>query len=214
VMETLWGVVDPAAPPAGALGHIWAPTDLWDIATPETAQTLRAYLTSRIPDAEIDTRPLLPGTDLMAWFDCFRVHQGYEIWQTLGDWVTAQNPAFGPGIAERFQMASAITPAAFAAAVATRQSIVGQLSQAIGPQTCVILPTAPAPGPLRDADGATLDQFRTAAMCLLCIAGHGGLPQLSVPAGRVAGGPVGLSLLGARQNERALIATAGHWRLA
>ncbi len=214
VMETLWGVVDPAAPPAGTLGHIWAPTDLWNIATPETAQTLRAYLTSRIPDAEIDTRPLLPGTDLMAWFDCFRVHQGYEIWQTLGDWVTAQNPAFGPGIAERFQMASAITPAAFAAAVATRQSIVGQLSQAIGPQTCVILPTAPAPGPLRDADGATLDQFRTAAMCLLCIAGHGGLPQLSVPAGCVAGGPVGLSLLGARQNERALIATAGHWRLA
>ncbi|MDP4786420.1 MAG: amidase [Alphaproteobacteria bacterium] len=214
LMETLWRVVDPIAAPARTLGRLWAPADLWDIAEPETAQTLRSYLGERIADDKIDTRPLLLGDDLMAWFECFRVHQAYEIWKTLGDWVTVQNPAFGPGIAERFKMASAITSASFSAAVTMRATIVAKLAQFIDPQTCLILPSAPAAAPLRSADGAALDQFRTAAICLLCIAGHGGLPQLSLPAGRVADGPVGLSLVGARHSERALIATAAHWGLA
>jgi amidase len=34
------------------------------------------------------------------------------------------------------------------------------------------------------------------------------LPQLSIPAGAVDGGPVGLSLVGAKDTDRALIALA------
>lgn len=35
--------------------------------------------------------------------------QGYEVWQAHGQWVTEHQPMFGPGIKERFEMASKIT---------------------------------------------------------------------------------------------------------
>ena len=36
--------------------------------------------------------------------------QGAEIWQELGEWITANKPQFGPGTKERFEMASKLTP--------------------------------------------------------------------------------------------------------
>jgi amidase len=35
--------------------------------------------------------------------------QGREIWQAHGEWVTKHQPDFGPGIRDRFDMASRIT---------------------------------------------------------------------------------------------------------
>ncbi|MEM1345108.1 MAG: amidase, partial [Pseudomonadota bacterium] len=61
---------------------------------------------------------------------------------------------------------------------------------------------------LRETPEPALDDFRQRALALLCAAGLGGLPQLSVPAGGVEGGPVGLSLIGVPGADRALIATA------
>jgi amidase len=43
---------------------------------------------------------------------------------------------------------------------------------------------------------------------MLCIAGLAGLPQLSIPAGVVDNGPVGLSLVGAKHMDRPLIELA------
>lgn len=37
--------------------------------------------------------------------------QGAEIWEELGDWITANKPEFGPGTKERFQMCSKLTTA-------------------------------------------------------------------------------------------------------
>lgn len=45
------------------------------------------------------------------------------MWQTHGGWVQQQRPAFGPGIQERFEMASKVTAAEFEAAVARRAEI-------------------------------------------------------------------------------------------
>jgi amidase len=42
--------------------------------------------------------------------------QGWEIWKGLGPWVSQHNPSFGPGIKDRFQMASNITQEEFQAA--------------------------------------------------------------------------------------------------
>ena len=47
----------------------------------------------------------------MAWAGTFRVSQGFEVWRALGAWVAEHRPAFGPGVAERFHMASQITAA-------------------------------------------------------------------------------------------------------
>ena len=45
-------------------------------------------------------------------------------------------------------------------------------------------------------------------MRLLCIAGLCGLPQISLPMAKIDGLPLGLSLIGPRNSDRALIALA------
>ena len=72
----------------------------------------------------------------------------------------------------------------------------------------MVLPTSPGPAPLRESDQTAQDDFRARALEMLCPAGHAGLPQLSMPAGVVDGGPVGLSLIGAAGAEEVLLATA------
>jgi amidase len=46
--------------------------------------------------------------------------QAYEIWQEHGAWVTQVKPAFGPGVADRFKMASEVTQEQQQAAAAQR----------------------------------------------------------------------------------------------
>lgn len=43
------------------------------------------------------------------WADAFRLCQGFEIWQALGPWITEAKPNLGPGVSDRFKMASGIT---------------------------------------------------------------------------------------------------------
>ena len=49
---------------------------------------------------------------------------------------------------------------------------------------------------------------RERALALLCIAGLGGLPQLSLPLAELHGHPIGLSLVAARGNDELLLAVA------
>ncbi|MFZ9196654.1 MAG: amidase, partial [Burkholderiales bacterium] len=53
-----------------------------------------------------------------------------------------------------------------------------------------------------------LDDFRARAMSLLCIAGHAGLPQVTLPLAILNGCPIGISLLAARGNDALLLALA------
>jgi len=48
---------------------------------------------------------------LAGWREVFRVGQMHEVWRELGAWVAAHSPSFGPGTAERFQMAARVTAA-------------------------------------------------------------------------------------------------------
>lgn len=58
------------------------------------------------------------------WLAAFRTIQSSEVWQVHGAWVTEQLPAFGPGISERFQAASLVTPEAVDAAKVQQQRYV------------------------------------------------------------------------------------------
>ena len=145
---------------------------------------------------------------LADWFEVFRTLQAGEIWATLGAWVSETKPKFGPGVKERFEFAATITPAQVAAATARRRAIIAHVENLLGDDGVICLPTSPRAAPLR---GTPVDQvevaYRNQAMRLLCIAGLTGLPQISLP---FAAGwlPLGLSLIGARNSDRALIALA------
>jgi amidase len=74
--------------------------------------------------------------------------------------------------------------------------------------TVICLPTTPTPAPLRGERLSTRDVLRPRISTLTCIAGTTGTPQINLPLAAVAGLPVGLSLLGARDSDAMLIAFA------
>jgi amidase len=164
-------------------------------------------LRARLPSAQESLAP----EGLSAWLPHFRMLQGRDVWRTHGAWITAQEPSFGPGIRERFAWAAGITDAEVAAAEAGREEVLRRLDAVLAPGTALVLPTAPGIAPRLATPPAELEQFRNAALTLTCIAGLGGLPQVSVPAGTLEGCPVGLSVIGARGADLALLDLVEAW---
>ena len=92
---------------------------------------------------------------------------------------------------------------------ADRAEVLGQFASlrvrirsAIRPGTALVLPTLTGPVPRLD-DKDALDMRRT--LCLMSIAGLGGLPQLVMPVPQQERLPLSLSLVGAVDQDRALI---------
>ena len=192
----------------GPATRVLLPVDAWARASADTAAAQDPLL-RRIQKALGPLEPVVLAPDgLTQWREAFRIHQGHEVWQVHGEWVTRTKPRFGAGIAARFEMAKGITDEEFAWARSKRQQITARLDSLLDENTVMVLPTSPGPAPLRSSDQAAQDDFRARALEMLCPAGHAGLPQLSMPSGTVDGGPVGLSLLGSRGAEEVLLATA------
>jgi amidase len=142
---------------------------------------------------------------LPGWLPVFRTIQGREAWAAHGAWIEATEPAFGPGIRDRFRLASTITVDAVREAEAVRLTIRTWLERLLPPGTALLLPTAPGIAPRLATPPVELDAFRNRALALCCAAGLGGLPQISIPAGVVDGYPVGLSLIAGHRADRALL---------
>jgi amidase len=144
---------------------------------------------------------------LPAWFETFRILQAAEIWANHGEWITRTKPRLGPGIKERFEWASGVASDQVEAARERRTAIVRDLERNIGPGDVLCLPTSPRIAPLRNTATDKIEiEYRHQAMCLLCIAGLGGLPQISLPLAELDGIPLGLSLVGRRGTDEALLA--------
>jgi amidase len=150
----------------------------------------------------------LAADGINAWMESFRIIQGAEIWRTHRDWIASLHPDFGAGIKERFVWASTIGPDAVAVADAHRRRITAHLDSLLAGNRVLAIPTTPGVAPLIDMPVGDLERWRNRALGLLCIAGHGGLPQVSLPLARVAGVPVGLSLIAARGNDTMLLELA------
>jgi amidase len=147
--------------------------------------------------------------DLDAWRVTFQTVQASEIWRNLGPWIQATQPHFGPGIKERFSAAATVTEEAATAARARMAEIREHLRDKIRPGDVLCLPTAPRVAPLRNTPASDVEvATRNAAMALLCIAGLGGLPQITLPLATAEGCPAGLSLVGAAGADEALMALA------
>ncbi len=133
---------------------------------------------------------------LDAWRETFRVIQGYEAWQAYGAWLDSHRAELGPGTKERFAYAKTVTREAADSARARMDRIRSHVRAIVQQGTVLIMPTAPALAPLLTSTPAELDSYRTRVMGFTCMAGLGGLPQVSIPAGNAGGVPVGGSLVG------------------
>jgi amidase len=145
---------------------------------------------------------------LGAFYEHFRCAQAEEAWTTLGPWIEATGPAFGPGVRERFAAAKAMDPAKAAAGRAFRKVAQARLRALLGGGAVLVQPTSPLPAPLLEASQDEQNAVRERTMGVTAIAGLAGLPEVSIPAGRVGGAPVGLSLVAAPGRDRALLALA------
>lgn len=147
------------------------------------------------------------GADLALWKDRFRALQGREIWRTHGAWIEARKPRFGPEIAQRFTFAKSISAEAEAAARPLREIFAAALER-LTADVVLALPTVPVIAPRLDDPPDVFLDYRDRTLMLTCIAGLARLPQVSIPAGAVAGAPVGLSLIARRGADRQLLALA------
>jgi amidase len=169
------------------------------------AYFLRDALTEMLPALPKPQHVRFAPDGLDAWREAVRIIQAYEIWQIYGTFVAEKRPRFGPGVADRMRAASKTTKAEADDARAIHATARETIRAQIAPGTILALPTAPCIAPKTDSTAAEFDAYRTRVMRLTCIAGLGGLPQISIPAGTVAGCPVGLSFVGWAGGDEALL---------
>ncbi len=148
---------------------------------------------------------IAPGGNLDPWRDAVRLIQASEIWQVYGRFVTETRPRFGPGVADRMQIASKVTKAEAEAARKVHAAARNHIRKLIKPGTVLALPSAPCIAPRIDTPPEALESYRVRVMRLTCIAGLAGLPQVSIPVGTVSGCPVGLSFIGWAGGDEALL---------
>ncbi len=143
------------------------------------------------------------------WREAFRLIQGREAWQSYRDFITTAKPELGPGIRERVAFAATITAAQADDAREVMAAARQHLRALVPPGTVLALPSSPTIAPPVDLAADAQEAFRVKVMRLTAISGLSGLPQVSIPAGIVAGCPAGLSLIGWAGGDEALLDLAG-----
>jgi len=194
--------------PGASLGPLLKPQAAWTNADPAVAVALQPAFEA-LQDlvggqVRIEGAPGL----LLDTYEHFRCAQAQEAWATLGTWIEATQPAFGPGVGERFAAARAMDPARAAAARAFRHRFSARLRALLAGGAVMAFPTSPMPAPLLTASAAEQNAARERSMGVTAFAGLAGLPEVTIPAARVGGAPVGLSLVAAPGRDRALLALA------
>ncbi len=142
---------------------------------------------------------------LPGWFQVFRKLQGAEAWAQHGAWIRRVKPQFGPGVRERFEWAATLTADEIAPLKSQREDIAARMADLLSGNAVLVLPSVHTIAPRINTPAADLDDFRSRAMSLLCIAGLARLPQISLPLAKFDGCPLGLSLIAARGNDTMLL---------
>jgi amidase len=146
---------------------------------------------------------------LVGWFEAFRTIQAAEVWASVGHWINELRPKLGPGVTGRIAWAATVTPQMLAQANERRAEVRLRMERLLGPQDVLCLPTSPRVAPLLGTPFSKIEiEYRNQAMCLLCISGLAGLPQLSLPLAQLDGLPLGLSIIGRRGADTMLLGIA------
>jgi amidase len=146
------------------------------------------------------------GDDYDAWRNAFRFIQGFEIQSTLLPFALSHASGLSPAIRERFEIAARVTQEEAKTGRDVRGAAARRLRALAEPGTMIVMPTTPTLPPERGIpDGASTVEFRALTLASTCLAGHAGLPQISIPAGEAAGGLVGLSFIGWAGGDEALL---------
>jgi amidase len=151
---------------------------------------------------------LLAPQGLSVWARAQRTLQPYEAWETFRDWIDRENPRFAFLVARNLVAGSMIPASERNWAALMRAEARARLAYLTPPDTVLCLPTTPCVAPLKGQPISRLDGIRDRITCLAAHGGLAGHPQVSLPGASVDGAPVGLSIVGARGSDAALVALA------
>jgi amidase len=151
----------------------------------------------------------IAGDEIDVWREAMRLTQAFEVWKTFGAFMLRAQPKLGPGIAERMAFAATVTPEQHDASRSILERARGRIEQLVASGTILALPTAPCIAPLLTTSQQNLESYRTGVMRLVCIGSISGLPQVTIPIGTIERAPVGLSFIGWRSGDEALLSLSG-----
>jgi amidase len=189
-------------------GRLLLASDAFALATPDAQAALQPALVAVQTVLGGATPVTLSDEGLASWFEVFRVLQYADIWATHREWVTTVHPTFGPQIAPRFAAVAQVSPDDVARMQRRREAIRAHLDALLADAAILVLPTVPDIAPLLGLPPAETVAVRERALALLCTAGLGGLPQLSLPLATLHGCPLGISLIAGRGNDELLLTVA------
>lgn len=194
-LETAMVLIDPTFVPAGRPASVrigWVESS----ADPEIAATVLAEI--RRSGAEVVSVDL-PGLDQA--FEAGITIMAAEAWSTFGDLV--EDRRLGADVRARLHGASKVSATQLAEAEKVRTRFTSAVDQALAGVDALALPTLPALPPRLDDLGDAARMLRlTALIRPFNVTGH---PALTVP---VAGRPIGIQLVGRRNDDETLCAVA------
>jgi amidase len=137
--------------------------------------------------------------------EAFRVMQGFEAWRNHGEWVRQNAEEMNDDVVARFRFGETVSPEDYAAASTVKRDFTEYLVTELQDDGLLLLPTVPDVSPRVTAPPEELDHFRSAAVEMLSWSPLSGLPQLHLPIGCIDGVPWGVSVLGPKGSDTALL---------
>jgi amidase len=182
--------------------------DAFGLAEAETAAALQPMVERLSQQVKEVREDLLAPPGLSVWSRAQRTLQIHEAWLTFKEWLDRDNPRLQYSVARGLALASAIPETERHWAALMRAEARARLAWLLPPGTILCMPTTPFPAPPRGLSLTALEPLRARISCLTAHGGLTGVPQVSLPGATAGGLPVGLSVLGARGSDAALVAVA------
>ena len=190
----------------GVPRHLIIAEDAFELAESDTRSALMAAAEEIGSLFDSVTTVRLSPTSLTDWSNQQQVLQSREAWESVREWIDRVNPAFSFEVSDRYVLARSVTDEQVAAAQLRREEIVARMNEVFqGGEKVVCLPTTISPAPPTGQAVSQRHELRLRNSAITSIAGNTGRPQISLPLVEVGGLPVGISLLGDRGTDEALI---------
>jgi amidase len=154
------------------------------------------------------TQTSLATGDLLDWARWQRLLQRHEFRATFREWVDRVNPRFSAEVAGAFADDGQTSADAITFADHFRTEAKARLDALLDGRRMLCIPTSPILPIARDARLSTMRHAVHRIVDLTGIAGLTSLPQVNIAAGSASGIPVGLSLIGWRGGDAALVGAA------
>jgi len=179
--------------------------DVWSLTDEHTYSAASEYFPMLRELVKNHERVIIARSGLREWMNAFRIIQGLEIWREHREWILREQPAFGPGIAERLDWARTLKQEDSGAAYKLREEVRVVMNEWLGEDTVLVVPTVPAIAPLLGLSGSEVEQRRVQTLEMSCLVGLAGLPQVTVPIAGELGYPIGLSFIAGRGHDMRLL---------